>query len=239
MDINLGEKRAEEIISVKLEKEIRINDEVYDLISNLFGEISGKVKDVELNPFQIVLLLLSTRLLSDLRSLRILATKGYVVSAMNIACSIFENTLIIQFISNNNNESRAKKWLEHTNEENSVWKTGGMLNDLKLKDTKGVFWKYLCMFKHLNPKIMAVLNITGNEKEFTLNPGPETTDRAFFWIGFLLIATSGWIMDIFKDVSNLFMSYHSNKENWKIDYDRIHKEIEGYLKLMLTVIDDN
>ena len=46
-------------------------------------------------------------------------------------------------------------------------------------------------------------------------------------------------MDIFKDVSNLFMSYHSNKENWKIDYDRIHKEIEDYLKLMLTVMDDN
>lgn len=119
LDINEEEVKCEKIVSQNLKETLELNFETFDILGSLFGEISGRVKDTQLEPYQKAHLLLGSRILSDLRAVNILIRKCHTPQAAVIASTILEGSLNMEFIGSS--DEKAQKWLKHKDEKRPVW----------------------------------------------------------------------------------------------------------------------
>lgn len=229
MDIEKEEAQCEEMVGRELADALGINLKTFDVLASLFGEISGKVQDIDLEDHQYVHMKLGAKMLSDLRTIKLLTCKGYTPQAAVVASTLLEESLNMLYIGSNN--CRAKEWLKHSDESKSVWKVRFLLDELKEKIGNGVrpVWRRLCQIKHYNPLLGPAFHVKIEYKRIKFHPGPHLDRGDNIWKEFILIYSSVLIVDALKEVYQSFMKYHSSRKSWQDQFKALELEIREFL----------
>lgn len=125
------------------------------------------------------------RLINDIRACLLLLKIGYGEQALSIASSIYEGSMTIATIANN--EELANKWIEHKDPTKSFLPAWN-LTDQGLKAYGGSpqsseymykVYRQFCWGKHLNPLFQQHGSVEEDGNTFTLLPGPGFDERTF------------------------------------------------------------
>ncbi|WP_342436695.1 DUF5677 domain-containing protein [Paenibacillus sp. FSL L8-0436] len=178
----LAEKELEEEIGPYF---IGINKTI-NAISNAVGLIPEMaLKDVSISLKVVNSLLMKS--INDLRTMLILAKKGYSVQCATVASSLYESTFMLAYIGNN--DELAHKWNTHANPKNSPFGSIKTVTTEALRkqfpiDFKAIadkeYEKYthLCMAKHGNPLNQKSHVYKYENHTIVADSGPETSEHS-------------------------------------------------------------
>jgi len=225
MNIEEEETRCEEMATRQLVEELELNAETFDLLTGLFGRISGRVQKEQLEPYQEAHLRLSARITADLRIIRVLVSKGYAVQAATISCSLFEESLNMWHIGTDN--SRGNKWLNHKNKIYPVWSVRSLLEKLKEKtgDDLEPHWRVLCQIKHYSPLLGPKFHIKEEYKKIKYHPGPHCNQEHLESKKSILKLSSLLVRNVLRGICQSFLKYHISPEKWLEDFKRLDDKI--------------
>jgi len=225
MDIEKEEPRCEEMATQQLGEELELNTETFNLLTALFGRISGRVEKEQLEAYQRAHLRLSARITADLRIIRVLVSKGYAPQAAVITCSLFEESLNMWYIGTNNR--RAQKWFSHNDEIHPVWTVRSLLEKLKEKtgDDLEPHWRKLCQIKHYNPLLGPRFHVKEEYKKIKIHPGPHCNKEHLMLKKAVLKLSSLIVINVLRGIYQSFVKYHISPEKWLEDFKRLDDKI--------------
>jgi hypothetical protein len=230
VDIDKEEARCEEMVSRELADALGINLKTFDVLASLFGEISGRVKDKELEQYQNAHMHFAVRMVSDLRTIQILVRKGWVPQAAVVASTLLEESLNVRYIGPDN--CKAQKWLGHRDEKYPVWRVSFLLEELKKKTGEDLepIWRKLCQIKHYNPSLAPIFHVKIEDGRITFHPGPDSAGEYNIWKEFILIWSSALVTDVLKDIYRSFMKYHVSPKEWEKELNSLEHRIREFLR---------
>lgn len=229
MDIEKAEAGCEEMVGQELADALEVNRKTFDVLASLFGEISGRVKENELEQYQNAHMHIAVRMVSDLRTIQILICKGWTAQAAVVASTLLEESLNIRYIGSDN--CKAQKWLGHRNEKYPVWRASLLLEELKKAtgDDWEPIWRRFCQIKHYNPSLATIFHIKVVDGKRIFHPGPLTDKEDNVWKEFILMWSSALVVDALKDIYQSFMKYHTSPERWEEQFKALELEIREFL----------
>ncbi|MDN4618424.1 hypothetical protein QCD85_09970 [Paenibacillus sp. PsM32] len=173
---------------------------------------------------------------NDIRSLWILGAKGYSIQAATIASSLFESSIMINYIGDN--DDLANEWIKHTNPAGLPKKLGAYTEEVFKKlvtdydsatreqlDVYGI----LCRAKHGNPTLLKVHYYKLEDDTIVADYGPENGEESIKLtcfsiensISFMMIALESFINNHLSkfqiDFSNLITKF----EETRLYYDEL------------------
>jgi len=186
---NYSIKKAEINISRILEPELSQHGMLTMTMFNTICEAMSQIqtKSVTSVPQALkVAISLLMRISNDLRTTSLLAFWGYPTQAASLVSSIYETSLTIVYIGNN--ETIAQEWIDHSDKTKSFRSafelTKKALSSLNLDDTKiknsNLYRTYqqLCMAKHSNPLYQTQLGFKMNQGIVQAMNGPDSSENS-------------------------------------------------------------
>ncbi|HUV60382.1 MAG TPA: hypothetical protein VMW09_09780 [Desulfatiglandales bacterium] len=230
VDIDKEEARSEEMAARELVDALGINLETFDVLASLFGELSGRVKDNELEQYQNAHMNIAVRMVSDLRTIKILICKGWTPQAAVVASTLLEESLNIRYIGSDN--CKAQKWFSHTNEKHPVWRISFLLEELKNKTGEDLepVWRRFCQIKHYNPRLARFFHIKVLDGKIIFHPGPLVDKEDNVWKEYILMWSSALVVDTLKEIYQSFMKYHISPEEWEKQFKALELKIREFLR---------
>lgn len=156
---------------------------------------------------------LLTRLSMDLRSIHILAERGYHQQATALAGSVYEGAFTIATIGND--EALAKKWFEHEDPKNAFQRAidltkSGLSQYGKDSDTytEAFFYKIyrqFCLSKHLNPLFEKQIGILSDDGILSFSKGPNSGDQTLHGISFCAVH----VAQLTLIAADVYLRFHS------------------------------
>ncbi|WP_438498502.1 hypothetical protein [Paenibacillus sp. IHBB 3054] len=234
--IDEGEKLAAEALSSDLEIYIKGINESLNLISFAI-DLAPEKKLLDVRSSLKVTISLLMKMINDLRTMIILAPRGYSVQTATIASSLYETAYTLTYIGGN--DSLADEWISHTDERHTPFAsikkiTEEVISQLFPEDYdslfKGEYHKYtqLCMAKHSNP-LNQMLHVYKYESNVVIaEPGPETSEHSIRLtcfslvngISFASLALGSYINHHHQDINSEFIkqfnelrSYYEELQN--------------------------
>ena len=149
------------------------------------------------------------RLANDLRSVGLLAERGYALQAASLASSIYEVAYTVAFIGAD--DGLAQEWIRHedpTRPFRGVWDlTVGVLQKLGLNEvrrrTQYRVYRQLCLAKHANPILEMIHGYRLEGGDVVGSTGPDVSEAAVraarfaleHSVGLVGVAVKAFVMD--------------------------------------------
>ena len=178
-----AEAKAIEIMGHELASHLSLVQEGHNLIGfSIIAVPEGPILDLPLS------LKVSTNLLvrisNDLRGAAILAERGYPLQALTLAASIYEATMQVAYLGND--EKIAQEWVDHDKPDIFFRKieqlTKEVFKKLRIPDPDGQakrdyrVYQQFCMAKHLNPLLQQHYGFQRRGQLVVAQNGPDWSD---------------------------------------------------------------
>ncbi|MGQ3479148.1 hypothetical protein [Paenibacillus sp. TY11] len=198
--IEEGEKQVELILEPHLKPYITGNIMACEVISvaiNILPTLN--LRDVSSSLKATTSLLIKN--VNDLRTMRILAAKGYSTQTATIASSLYESSYMLAYIAGD--EELANQWIEHTDPRNlptGIKKFTEEALKKQVDDYEQIarqeYHKYhqLCMAKHSNPLIQKNHGFLIEESNVIAEFGPEIGEHSIRLSCFALENSISFVM---------------------------------------------
>jgi hypothetical protein len=180
---------AEKLAAEQLEPHLREHQALATNAFNLIAALLAQVPEAPINQLPKALHVankLMLRLSNDLRSVQILASKGYPVQALTVAASVCEVAYTVAWIGGD--EARAQTWLDHEIPTRTVQDLRTMIRHARTVlqspdpegDTKREYHVYeqLCWAKHANPLLEKRYGIEVSPEGVIISSGPDASEDA-------------------------------------------------------------
>jgi len=195
---------AEKRVAETLEPHLRAHQVLATSAFNLIGALLAQVPEAPINKLPKALHVankLMLRLSNDLRSVQILASKGYPIQALTIAASMCEVAYTVAWVGGD--EARAQNWLDHENPTRPVQDLKTMIRHgrtvLRSPDPEGDtereyhVYGQLCWAKHASPVLEKRYGIEVSPDKVTISAGPDASESGIRAAWFALEHTTRFI----------------------------------------------
>jgi len=236
--IHTGEKINESLLKSYLDPYIQGIINCLNLLTNAI-EMHPTLELEQVEDSNKVVQLLLMKSVNDLRSLWLLSKKGYSIQAADLAGSLYESFIQINYIANNN--ELAREWIEHSNPkrlpDNVYNYTKAVFDKIapehpELTNTFYSVYSELCKAKHGNPLLLKnhFYKIEGDT--LIADYGPELsresiklTCYSICWsIRFMIISINSFI-------NSHLAKYDLSFEELKSQHDSVYEYYEYIYKL--------